>query len=394
MSFGIRRILLLLFSFVKYLYYIPSDFLLKSDPTEKKDIKSLLIIKLDEIGDYIVFRNFIKIIRQSKVFKGYKISLMGNDVWKEIAEVFDNDIIDSFNWLNKKKYEKKLFYRRKFLGRVNKTNFGVVINFNISRKFFLDDAIVKVVNASRKIGYETDLANTFNWQRSISDNYYSELINVKDVTFEFTKHKKLLESFLSEQINLKVPHLDTKILSNDKVIKEDYIVLFMGSKRNYLRWAVWNFKIVAEYIIIKYNYKIVLIGAASDITYAKKFKSLINLSLCPDIIDFTAKSKLTETIKLISNAVLTISNDSGMAHISAATGTNTIVLLNGSRFGRFFPYPVHSTLNVFPLYPEGIDNINLKFHEFANRYKYRSRLNINSISPERVMSEISKILRL
>lgn len=39
--------------------------------------KSMLIIKPNVIGDYILFRNFIEIIKNSERFKGLKIYFLG-----------------------------------------------------------------------------------------------------------------------------------------------------------------------------------------------------------------------------------------------------------------------------------------------------------------------------
>jgi len=351
-----------------------------------------LIIKLDEIGDYILFRDFIKIIRESKKFNDYKISLLGNEVWKEITEAFDKNFVDDWIWVDKKKFLNNLFYRRSFLKKVNEMNFGIAVNFHISRNFYLDDAVINAVNANNKIGHKTNLTNMFNWQRRISDGYYTNLVDIEEVVFEFEKNKNFLESLLSEKINLAVPYLDVEVIDRNNVIKKNNVVLFIGSRRAYYRWAIENFVRIVEHIIKKYNSNILLIGSVADIKYANKFKSLIKASLLSNILDLTGKTSLIETIEIVSKTQLTISNDSGMAHISAATGTPTIVLLNGSRFGRFFPYPENSSVKVIPIYPPKLDNYKINFSEFVREYKYKSKLDINSISPERVTKEIDNFL--
>jgi ADP-heptose:LPS heptosyltransferase len=351
-----------------------------------------LIIKLDEIGDYILFRNFLKIIRESKAYERYRITLLGNDIWKEITEKFDKNFIDEFIWMDKRKFSKNLFYRRNFLKAIIKTNFQTAINFHISRNFYFDDLVIKVVNAKNKIGHKTDLANLFIWQKNISDNYYSNLINIPGESFEFTKNKKIIENLLSEQISLTVPYLDVKVIADKRGNKENNVVLFIGSKRDYLRWAVENFIRIAEHIISRYQYNIVLIGSAIDIRYTKKFKSLLKTSLLSNIINLTAKTSLIDSIKLISKAKLTISNDSGMAHISAAIGTPTIIILNGSRFGRFFPYPEYGNMKVVPIYPPMLEDYKINLNEFVSEYKYKSKLDINSIPVEKVIKEVDNIL--
>ena len=60
--------------------------------TNKKvsNSKNLLIVKMDAIGDYILFRNFLKAIKEDKKYSKYKITLCGNSVWKDISEKFDS----------------------------------------------------------------------------------------------------------------------------------------------------------------------------------------------------------------------------------------------------------------------------------------------------------------
>ena len=48
--------------------------------------KELLIVNTDSIGDYILFRNFLKEIKNSEKYKDYKIVLLGCEKYKDFAE--------------------------------------------------------------------------------------------------------------------------------------------------------------------------------------------------------------------------------------------------------------------------------------------------------------------
>ena len=76
-----------LVNYINYKYFI-----LKNDIIDalyyqnKKYIPgTLLIIKTDAIGDYILFRNFLSEVRNLSLYKNYKIILCGNELWKDIA---------------------------------------------------------------------------------------------------------------------------------------------------------------------------------------------------------------------------------------------------------------------------------------------------------------------
>ena len=107
--------------------------------------------------------------------------------------------------------------------------------------------------------------------------------------------------------------------------------------------------------------------------------------------DLSGKTSLTELLRLLRSAKLLVSNDSGVVHAAASVNTSAIVILNGSQFGRFLPYPGESKVNITPIYPQDIVN-NLSNRSYLYKgYKYRSFLEINSISPEEVEKEIDNI---
>src|ERR1700749_49017 len=64
------------------------------------DNKTLLIIKNDLIGDYILFRNFLPYIKQSTKYQDHKIILIGNIAWKNIAETLDAEYYDEMIWVS------------------------------------------------------------------------------------------------------------------------------------------------------------------------------------------------------------------------------------------------------------------------------------------------------
>ena len=88
-------------------------------PSKKISKKTILLIRLDAIGDYILFRNFIQIIANSKKYQDYKITLVGNSTWKNIAENLDSQHIDSFIWLDRNKLNKDFIYRYQKLKEIS-----------------------------------------------------------------------------------------------------------------------------------------------------------------------------------------------------------------------------------------------------------------------------------
>ncbi len=74
----------------RYLIYLILDLII-SQQKQTKSPNTLLLIKLDSIGDYILFRNFLSFIRKNHKFSNHRITLIGNIIWKDLSETFDNE---------------------------------------------------------------------------------------------------------------------------------------------------------------------------------------------------------------------------------------------------------------------------------------------------------------
>jgi ADP-heptose:LPS heptosyltransferase len=212
------------------------------------------------------------------------------------------------------------------------------------------------------------------------------LINTDKVRFEFLKNKLFFFEILEEKISIEKPEIDVKDISTKFKMSEDYIVFYMGGRKKYKRLSVLNFVEVAKFIELNYNCKIILIGSESDKRFSSAFLSRHHSS---GIVDLTGKTNLLDVIKIVSDAKAVLSNDSGIAHISAVVGTSTIVPLNGTHLGRFFPYPPAMGLEVQSFYPPEIMNRLNEVDRLADEFKYRSNLNINLISLELIYKKIA-----
>ena len=134
--------------FIKFLLHNIIDFLVFLQCRMKNQIrqnaKQILLIRLDAIGDYILFRNFIEVFRKNSKYSDYRITLLGNIVWKELAENLDKNYIDNFIWIDIKKFSRNLFYRYKKMIEITSNNYELLIHPTYSRTYDADK-IVKVI---------------------------------------------------------------------------------------------------------------------------------------------------------------------------------------------------------------------------------------------------------
>ena len=162
---------------IKIIVYRFVDLFIK--PSKDIKSKSILLIRLDGIGDYILFRNFIEILKKNNKYKGYSITLLGNSVWKSLSKELDGEYVDNFIWLERDRFYNDLFYRHKKLQELVSSGYEIILSPIYSRESFIADNIVKLITAKEKIGSIGNLSNIKRWQKNISDRYYTKLIHAK-----------------------------------------------------------------------------------------------------------------------------------------------------------------------------------------------------------------------
>ena len=355
----------------------------------------LLLIRLDSIGDYILFRNFIAVLKNSEKFRNYKFIFAGNIIWKDISEELDKEYIEKFIWVDLKKFTNPL-YRFKKLRELSYFGYDYVLSPVQSRRFFYGDAIVKFVNAKEKIGSEGDLSIMTMRQKKIADKYFTKLIDSEnEIIFEFYRNKRFFENLIGIELEIKKPEINFEYKNSDVLnkfgIKEGFVVLFIGASENHKVWDAENFVKVAEYINNKYNLKIVLCGGKNDVKYADKFKSFFK----GEYLDLTGMTSLIDFAKILSKSNLLITNDTFAQHLAVAINLkNIIVLFNGNDFGRFVPYPEEmvKNLNYNVIFHPEIERDIESYGKIAKNYGFKSNLNVNEIKYEEVIKKIEKIL--
>jgi len=375
---------------IKFIIY----YFIKLNIVPAKEIvpKSILLVRLDAIGDYVLFRNFIKVLKESEKYKDYKITLLGNSAWKSLSEELDAEYVNDFIWLDRNKFNKDFVYRYKKLKEIMACGYEVVLSPVYSREFFFGDAIVKLVHANEKIGSIGDTSNIQIWQKKISDSYYTKLISAKDEPiFEFSRNKEFFENFLHVRLDIKKPHIDLKSKKLPFKLPQKYAILFIGASSSFRKWNIERFARVGEYLKEKHGYEIVLCGAPSDSEDATKFKN----NFMGEYIDLVGKTSLVDLLYVIYNGNIIIANETSAPHFAVALEmTNIFVIYNGNHYGRFTPYPKDVSENYHVIYHPKIEKDLDDYEKLSNSYGFGSDLNIDDITKEMVIGKINSIIKL
>ncbi len=312
----------------------------------KKYTKTILVIRLDAIGDCIIWLDQAKEYR--KAFPNYKLVLLHNKAWSEIAQQlpwFDECISFDRSKINDKKYYLQL------TSQLNKYSFEKIFSPVFSRDFYTVDWFVNNIKAKEKIGYEGDYQNNNgviapniyifrNYDsvdlKKISDGWYTKLVtNDTQCVMELQRNAHFIRQTINPDFKSALPTIPFKTTLPDFVPKNEYAVFFLGASTPLRTWPINKFHQIEQHIPFKI---ILLCGSSDDKLLAQTYLSFERSE--KTIIDLTGKTTLIELISIISNASLVVTNETSASHIAVATRTPSICLLGGGHYGRFQPYQV------------------------------------------------------
>ncbi|MEO6904408.1 MAG: glycosyltransferase family 9 protein [Bacteroidia bacterium] len=338
-------------------------------------------MRLDSIGDYVLFRNYIEVLKTSIKYKNYKITLCGNSWWRELAEKLDSNYIDTFIWVDYTKIPNNS-YRFNLHKKIFLSGFEVLIHPTYSRDV-ISDEIVKYSGAKEKIGYEGDTINISLLQKQKNSISYTTLIPPKSkFEFEFYRNRDFFEQLLNQKITLLKPQISH---SEDICNK---IIFFPGAKDSFRRWSTKNYAQLAALLKSEHqNTEFLICGALQDKPLAKEMmdNSTINFT------DLTGALNLMQLIDVLLNAKLVVTNDSGPFHIATALNKKVVCISNGNNYGRFTPYPEEMKTKSVVVYPTKIT-----VYPEQERLEYFCKevkdIDINEITVEQVYSQINKLL--
>ncbi len=337
----------------------------------------ILIIRLDDIGDYILFRNFLGYYKNAERWKNYSFTLLGNVVWKELFEKFDKNKVDSVIWIDKKQYLTNESYKEKICSELNEKEFAVVICPSRTRPLLLDDLCAIATGAKTMIAAENNFVYD-SWNQ-LSNSFYNELFPADNLTHEFKFNRSFAEWCCKQNISI------TKSEINIDKSETANIICFIGASAKSKRWIAQRWIELINMIKKENKYNIFVAGGNSDVIMAEKIVADTGVN------NIAGKTSLNEMIEMIANAKAIITNDTMATHAAVACNTPLIILANGNNYYRFTDYSSFNLQNVITMYPERFSK---KLKDKKNNLLHYEAVSsdIQTISAEAVYKSLQKIL--
>ncbi len=349
----------------------------------KQGSNKLLLIKNDEIGDYLLFRSFLREIRTSAEYKNFHITLIGNLAWKQLFDQYDKEYVDQVIWVNKKEFKQNIFYRLRLLKEVRQKQFSDVVNCIYSKTLLNDDCFTYVVNSKIKS------AMKFNPHSSLqnTDFLYNQTIETGSINkFDFIRNIDFFSALLDRNLGYVSIAIDIGISKN--IFQQEYCVIFPGAGKKEKLWSPAHFAEVIGYIKSKYNILVILGGGPGDMQDSD------NVAKTTQSVDhnLTGKNTMPESLALLKHAKFMLSVDTGSVHMGTAVGCPAIALYSGRDYGRFGPYPKTVFAKFYSIFSDRVDRFLLDNGSCIpdpNMYEFSE---ISSILPGKVMPFIDLIL--
>ena len=352
--------------------------------------KTLLLVRLDAIGDYLLFRNFLPLIRQNPLYKDYRITLLGNPAWRDLFETWDKKQVDEVIWLDRKRFFSDFFYRFRMLWQIRKQGFETLAVSMYSREFLYEESIAEVSGSTHKIAPKGNNFTILAQEKKIADTFYSQFFpNKPEGMFEFYRNQEFFQHWLGNatEVKFELPILEK--INSTLEIKGKYAVLFVGASWEPRCWKPEKFAKIADFLHKNYGFEIVCLGSTNE----KWRADLIQKQVDFPIRNFCGQTNLLEFSNLIAHSEIVISNDTAAVHFGAVSNRKVLCVSNAFTIGRFHPYPTELGSQVFHIYPPEVEAELADFQTVIDKYALNKKdLDIEKVSTARVIEKLKTLL--
>jgi ADP-heptose:LPS heptosyltransferase len=351
--------------------------------------KKALVVKVDEIGDYMLWRPVMRHLLQAKVLEGKELTLCGNASWRSLYEQLDSDCFQEVIWLDKKRFKRDLRYRFSILKELNRAGYEVVINPTYSRDKRNDDALVKAAAGKLVYGMVANEENLRPYERGYDKGMYHHLFKgPEEVMFEMLRNRLFTEYVTGVTMTELVGQVNSEDLPAVSVIlPQKYLVIFPGSRSAKRIWPAAYFAEVAAYCQERWDWEVVLCGGPADLPYAAAFQEQFS----GRVTDLTGATRLPELLTILKGAQWLVTVDTGSVHLAAAVGCHVSAIFNGSQFGRFAPYPEFLQHKIQAVYPTEIKTDLAQKEIVQKKYLFTVDIPYELVQPAQVIETINPL---
>lgn len=318
-----------------FLLLFDSLCLLRRPPKAPRTMRKILLVRLDAIGDFVLWLDAAKAMRRLYPPGECEIFLLGNLAWCDLAR--ELPYFDQVLPLDRGRFTDDLRYRRSLLKELRRAAFDTVIQPTYSREFFQGDEVVRISGAPERIGFAGDCTNTGRLARLLSDRCYTRLVPATAAPLmELERNAEFLRGLGLAGFQALLPDLRFLVRKLAAPVSGEYYVIVPGAGMPVKRWPADNFLEVARRLHRLTGWPGVVCGSVAEADLASHVEREAGVPLQ----SLAGRTSLLDLIAVIAGAEVVVGNDSAAMHLAAALGTPAVCVLGGAQYGRFLPYGV------------------------------------------------------
>ncbi|NQU56956.1 MAG: glycosyltransferase family 9 protein [Rhodospirillales bacterium] len=348
--------------------------------------KGLLVVRMDGIGDMVLFRTSLEHYAKAFGVEKSDITVLGCESWGAItAEVFSGYRVMV---INEHSFARWPLYRFWVSLKVRALNPAVSVCDSYLRRAMMADSLVWVSGAPQVISSLPFIGERTRAEYLFYLSQADKIVPTGDYpTHEIIRHYNFLSAIIGHEIKPEAPRITWReTLPPEEFIASGvpYAVLNPGSNEYGRRWPLAKYQQLAAALVEK-GLHVIFIGGGGE------HPGDIDTN-DGRIIDLIGRTDLAQLLDLMNHARLVVSNDTGPAHLSIALGTPSVVVVGGGHFGCFVPYPE----GVRPDHARFVYQKMDCYHCFWNCPKRRSKFEVfpcvEAVSIEQVLAEAENLL--
>jgi heptosyltransferase-2 len=297
------------------------------------NVRKILVVMLGGIGDLILFVPALRALR--KHLPGRTITLLSGE--PGIARILDNEGLIDDVVVHDRRLAQGIFQRIKLVADMRARKFDLAV-VSSATNAFKGGLLTCLMGIPRRVGENINGRGLF---YSLKVDYAKgthetdgagRLLKAMDVPFEETLPRLMITP--EEDIAI------SRFLTGKGIRSSDLLIgLHAGSgyRQTHKRWPKERFVHLADRLVEKYHAKVLLTGGPQEVELTAAMAQGMHVSP----LNTAGQMTLRQTAAVIAKCDLFISNDSGLAHIAAAVGTEVIVLFGKTDLGRIAPRGGH-----------------------------------------------------
>jgi ADP-heptose:LPS heptosyltransferase len=341
----------------------------------------LLVVRLDDIGDYLLFRNQLAVYKQSPRWAGHHITLLGNAAWRPLFELLDAGTVDEVLWVEKNRYLENAEYRQTVWQALRRGGFETAIAPSCTRPLLLDDLCVLAAAPTRSLANGNTNVHA-DWNR-LSDSLYGALFQAPEsFMHEFHFNAAFATWACGQQYAGARPGIE---LSTVPPLPATFLLCFIGASTRSKRWPARRWiEFITAY---RGPHEIVIAGnGAAELEMARLIQQETS------VVSVVGKVTLVELLPWIANAVAVVSNDTMTAHLGVSFDVPTVIIANGLNYMRFAEYGRAGIPNVRTVYPRVALERRARHGDSNYAYSETVTADIASITAATVLDEVDLLL--